>query len=282
MRVGIHVPVGRLPAESRIADLADTYSAGEVRLTVEQNIILPNVDEAAVAALLKEPALNGDCACRSIRTSSATRCVHGSQSAASRSSRRRRTPTRSRSSGREAERRQAAAHPLDGVPQLVRPGAVRRHRPQGRAGEGGDRQDEGGPWLQYFRRRHDRRGRPLKATSASRRTQRASRSTRSTCSPRSRRSSSRSLAARRRASSRRSSRSSPRREAGARRESVTLPPSECASRVLPLSAPLTRLLRRWLITVSVTQNLMPDMDYTRPRPTAQPPPLPPKYLRWSR
>merc|ERR1719197_1210851 len=62
MRVGIHVPVGRLsPAECReIADLADTYSAGEVRLTVEQNIILPNVDESAVAALLKEPALNGD------------------------------------------------------------------------------------------------------------------------------------------------------------------------------------------------------------------------------
>ena len=62
MRVGIHVPVGRLsPAECReVADLADTYSAGEVRLTVEQNIILPNVDEAAVAALLKEPALNGD------------------------------------------------------------------------------------------------------------------------------------------------------------------------------------------------------------------------------
>ena len=47
-------------AEARqIADLADSYSAGEIRLTVEQNVILPNVDEARVDALLAEPSLNG-------------------------------------------------------------------------------------------------------------------------------------------------------------------------------------------------------------------------------
>ena len=46
-RVGVHVPVGRMSVlEARqIADLADKYSAGEVRLTVEQNVILPNVDD---------------------------------------------------------------------------------------------------------------------------------------------------------------------------------------------------------------------------------------------
>jgi len=33
---------------------SDKYSAGEIRLTVEQNIILPNVDDKKVAALLKE------------------------------------------------------------------------------------------------------------------------------------------------------------------------------------------------------------------------------------
>jgi ferredoxin-nitrite reductase len=43
-----------------IADLADTYSDGEVRLTVEQNIILPNVDSDKVDALLAEPPLNGN------------------------------------------------------------------------------------------------------------------------------------------------------------------------------------------------------------------------------
>jgi len=61
MRVGIHVPTGRLyPAEARqIADLADKYSAGEIRLTVEQNMLLPNVDAASVEALLAEPSLNG-------------------------------------------------------------------------------------------------------------------------------------------------------------------------------------------------------------------------------
>ena len=62
-RVGIHVPVGRLSvAEARaIADLADKYVPdGEIRLTVEQNVILPNVKEEDVPALLAEPALHGD------------------------------------------------------------------------------------------------------------------------------------------------------------------------------------------------------------------------------
>ncbi|KAG7352858.1 assimilatory nitrite reductase ferredoxin precursor [Nitzschia inconspicua] len=62
VRVGILVPTGRLsPNECRqLADLADTYSKGEIRLTVEQNILLPNVYEADVAELLAEPCLNGE------------------------------------------------------------------------------------------------------------------------------------------------------------------------------------------------------------------------------
>lgn len=62
VRVGILVPAGRLSQTEcrQIADLADEYSAGEVRLTVEQNLILPNVDESKVEALLKERSLNGD------------------------------------------------------------------------------------------------------------------------------------------------------------------------------------------------------------------------------
>mmetsp|Transcript_13952 Transcript_13952/g.30506 ORF Transcript_13952/g.30506 Transcript_13952/m.30506 type:complete len:621 (-) Transcript_13952:117-1979(-) len=61
MRVGILVPVGRLSVQEcrDLADLADQYSAGEIRLTVEQNVILPNVDQDKVDQLLKEPALNG-------------------------------------------------------------------------------------------------------------------------------------------------------------------------------------------------------------------------------
>jgi ferredoxin-nitrite reductase len=59
-RVGFLVPAGRLSAKEcrQIADLADKYSAGEIRLTVEQNIILPNVDDEKVAALLKEDAVS--------------------------------------------------------------------------------------------------------------------------------------------------------------------------------------------------------------------------------
>ena len=60
-RVGVLVPTGRLSATEcrQIADLADAYSGGEIRLTVEQNFILPNVDDDKVDALLKEKALNG-------------------------------------------------------------------------------------------------------------------------------------------------------------------------------------------------------------------------------
>jgi ferredoxin-nitrite reductase len=62
MRVGILVPTGRLsPAECRdLADLAEKYSDEEVRLTVEQNVILPNVDEDKVSELLAEPTLGAD------------------------------------------------------------------------------------------------------------------------------------------------------------------------------------------------------------------------------
>lgn len=44
-RVGVHVPVGRLSVDEMriLADLADLHSAGELRLTVEQNVLFPNV-----------------------------------------------------------------------------------------------------------------------------------------------------------------------------------------------------------------------------------------------
>nr|ALT54466.1 nitrite reductase 3 [Musa AAB Group] len=40
-----------------LARLADEYGSGELRLTVEQNVIIPNVDDARVEALLDEPLL---------------------------------------------------------------------------------------------------------------------------------------------------------------------------------------------------------------------------------
>ncbi|GMH47434.1 hypothetical protein TrVE_jg4857 [Triparma verrucosa] len=52
-RVGLHIPTGRLTRYSckAIADLADKYSDGEIRLTVCQNIILPNVSNSDLIAL---------------------------------------------------------------------------------------------------------------------------------------------------------------------------------------------------------------------------------------
>jgi len=62
MRVGVLVPTGRLSAtECRdLADVAEKYAGGEIRLTVEQNVILPNVNECDVDSLLEEPRFNGD------------------------------------------------------------------------------------------------------------------------------------------------------------------------------------------------------------------------------
>lgn len=57
--IGLNVPVGRIyPQEMMdLARIADVYGSGEIRLTVEQNIIIPNVPDSRIAPLLKEPLL---------------------------------------------------------------------------------------------------------------------------------------------------------------------------------------------------------------------------------
>lgn len=57
--VGLHVPVGRLQAEDmlELARLAEQYGTQELRLTVEQNAIIPNVPTDKIDALLQEPLL---------------------------------------------------------------------------------------------------------------------------------------------------------------------------------------------------------------------------------
>ncbi len=57
--VGLHVPVGRITtAQMRgVADLAEFYGNGEVRLTVQQNLVLPNVPEDKLGTLTEEPLL---------------------------------------------------------------------------------------------------------------------------------------------------------------------------------------------------------------------------------
>lgn len=58
--VGVNVPVGRVHAKDmrEFARLARTYGSGELRLTVEQNVIIPNVSSNIVEELLREPFLN--------------------------------------------------------------------------------------------------------------------------------------------------------------------------------------------------------------------------------
>ncbi|KAK1281350.1 hypothetical protein QJS04_geneDACA020723 [Acorus gramineus] len=57
--VGLHVAVGRVQAEDmfELARLAEVYGSGELRLTVEQNIVIPNIKETQIETLLNEPIL---------------------------------------------------------------------------------------------------------------------------------------------------------------------------------------------------------------------------------
>ncbi|ACK66478.1 Ferredoxin--nitrite reductase [Rippkaea orientalis PCC 8801] len=57
--VGLHIPVGRLYAEDMIdlARLAEVYGGGEIRLTVEQNVIIPNIPDENLNPFFAEPLL---------------------------------------------------------------------------------------------------------------------------------------------------------------------------------------------------------------------------------
>jgi ferredoxin-nitrite reductase len=57
--VGLHVPIGRLYAQDmfELARLAEVYGSGEIRLTVEQNIIIPNIPDSRLGTFLAEPLL---------------------------------------------------------------------------------------------------------------------------------------------------------------------------------------------------------------------------------
>jgi ferredoxin-nitrite reductase len=57
--VGLCIPTGRVNPEQlgELARLADVYGNGEIRLTIGQNAIIPNVPAECVATLLEEPLL---------------------------------------------------------------------------------------------------------------------------------------------------------------------------------------------------------------------------------
>lgn len=57
--VGLHIPVGRFNAQDMfdLARIAEVYGSGEIRLTVEQNVIIPNIPDSRLDAFLGEPLL---------------------------------------------------------------------------------------------------------------------------------------------------------------------------------------------------------------------------------
>lgn len=57
--VGLNVPIGRLYANDmfELARLAEVYGKGEIRLTVEQNLIIPHISDSRIDAFLAEPLL---------------------------------------------------------------------------------------------------------------------------------------------------------------------------------------------------------------------------------
>ena len=59
--IGVTVPVGNITPKqmTRLAEIADLYGSGEVRLTVWQNVIIPNVPDAYVETVKKATAKIG-------------------------------------------------------------------------------------------------------------------------------------------------------------------------------------------------------------------------------
>ena len=57
--VGLNIPVGRLFADDmfEIARLAEVYGSSEIRMTVEQNVIIPNIADTRLATFLTENLL---------------------------------------------------------------------------------------------------------------------------------------------------------------------------------------------------------------------------------
>lgn len=57
--VGLHIPVGRLyaPDMFELARVAEVYGNGEIRLTVEQNLIIPNIPDSRLPLFLQESLL---------------------------------------------------------------------------------------------------------------------------------------------------------------------------------------------------------------------------------
>jgi ferredoxin-nitrite reductase len=56
---GLLVPVGRITTQQMrsLADLAERYGDGQLRLTVQQNVVVPNIPEDRLAAFTDEPLL---------------------------------------------------------------------------------------------------------------------------------------------------------------------------------------------------------------------------------
>ncbi len=57
--IGLAVPVGRITGEQmlKLAEIAENYGDGEIRITVGQNLIIPNVPDKLIGELTSEPLL---------------------------------------------------------------------------------------------------------------------------------------------------------------------------------------------------------------------------------
>ena len=75
--VGLHVPMGRLNAETmfELARLAEVYGNGEIRLTVEQNAIIPYIADENIETFLTEPLLEQFAIAPSTLTRSVISCT---------------------------------------------------------------------------------------------------------------------------------------------------------------------------------------------------------------
>ena len=120
-----------------LADIADRYGSGTIRLTVWQNLLISDIAEADIEAVKAEiEALGLRLGRDAASASGLVACTGNAGCKFAAADTKRHAMEHRRLPGRAARARHADQHPPDRLPQFVRPALHRRHRPDRHQGRG--------------------------------------------------------------------------------------------------------------------------------------------------
>ncbi len=134
--VGIVVPVGRMSAEQMVAlaALADSCGNGELRPTVWQNIMLPNVPHVQVPKAVRMISAMGYDVSATAIGGCVVACTGNAGCRFSASDTKQHALAACTASGAARRARHSDQHPLDRLPQFLCATSCCRHRPTGNCG----------------------------------------------------------------------------------------------------------------------------------------------------